>query len=136
MEDVNLREQNREIICKNGEHIRNYGSVLLYLVLCNYIPGWFGGVRDDTCQALAKNNQFAILTAVVVAFPLLIWVGYNLQRCFGRSPSLIREWLTSAHLVASLIISLVVLIGYTTFFYSSFNELSSANSTACSSGWN
>jgi hypothetical protein len=73
----------------------NYGFVLVWLIVCNYIPGWFGGARNPACemQMQKANNYFAKITAIAFFPWLTVFLGYNLQRLCGRNPLLIREWL-------------------------------------------
>jgi len=99
--------------------LKNYGFVLVWLIASNYIPGWFGDVRNPACvmPMLKANNYFAGITAIIALVWLTVFAGYSLQRLCGRNPLLIQEWLQKATLCATIVMLLTYFFLNTFWFY-------------------
>ena len=101
------------------------------------MPKWFGGSRDEACQMnmLQANNHMAIMNGILFLYGLIFIICYWAQRCSGRHPSVIAEWIQIATLVYVLLMVLTLLI-YSTVWFISVQFMWDDYSKECIDGWN
>lgn len=83
---------------------------------------------------LQANNYIAGMNAFLVALGIIFIMSYWAQRCYGRHPSVIAEWIPIATLVYICTIGLVTLI-FSTVWFIRVQFLWDEYSKECTQGW-
>ena len=108
-----------------------------YLVLCRFIPKWFGGTRNSGCvmPILEANIAFARMTFGIVLTILPVIIGYRIQVCCKRSPLIISKWLKKAKKITIILVVLECFVGSDYWFYKAC-QMKNLITDECIMGWN